>query len=193
MDEKQVAQLRVAIERFGDTAAPDAKQAAASVLAFIERCSSPSRRSTREGHLTASGWVVDRTFTHALLILHRKLNRWLQPGGHIEDADVSWRAAAQREVTEETGLTAFIAQLADAEIFDMDVHPIPERHDEPAHIHYDIRYLFVADVDATVDREHILNADEAHDCRWIPLAGLALDPAIEPSLRRMVGLSMLRG
>jgi 8-oxo-dGTP pyrophosphatase MutT (NUDIX family) len=134
--------------------------------------------------------VLDRTRAHAVLIHHRKLNRWLQPGGHVEDADTSWREAARREVTEETGLSRFIAQRDDDDVFDVDVHPIPPRKDEPAHFHYDLRFLFVADVDAGLGDRFTLNTDEAYDCRWFRLIDLANDPALEPSLRRMVELSI---
>ena len=167
-----------------------AKRNANQVAAFTAGESRPWSRAPLSGHLTASAWVLDGTHTHAAMIHHRKLGRWLQPGGHIEDEDASWRAAAQREVTEEIGLTAFIA-LPDAEnLFDVDVHAIPARRDVPAHLHYDLRFLFVADVDTALDDELKLNADEAHDCRWFRLTDLANDPALEPSLRRMVELSI---
>ena len=105
---------------------------------------------------------------------------------------MSWRAAAEREVTEEVGLTAFIEPNDAAQLFDVDVHVIPARHNVPAHFHYDLRFLFVADVDAGLDERLQLNADEAHDCRWFRLTDLANDPALEPSLRRMVELSVRR-
>ena len=93
-------------------------------------------------------------------------------------------------MTEELGLTAFIAVPDDGRLFDVDVHPIPVRPDVPAHVHYDLRFLFIADVDAALDDTLKLNTDEAHDCRWFRLIDLANDPALEPSLRRMVELSI---
>jgi 8-oxo-dGTP pyrophosphatase MutT (NUDIX family) len=193
MNPSQIRQLQGALKRVTSaTHSEDARHHASRVLSFIASESRPWSRATLAGHITASAWVLDRTYTHAVLIHHRKLDRWFQPGGHVEDSDEGWRAAAQREVTEETGLTQFVPRAADEEIFDVDVHPIPERKDEPAHFHYDLRFLFVADVDATVDHTLMLNADEAHDCRWFALADLASDPAIEPSLRRMVELSIQR-
>lgn len=149
---------------------------------------------TLAGHLTASGWVLDRTRTrtHTALIYHRKLNRWLQPGGHVEDVNATWRATAQREATEETGLVNFISQRYSGRLFDVDVHAIPARNDELAHVHYDLRFLFVADVDATLDRAPHVNLDEVRDCRWFALAELANDPTIVPSMRRMIELSIRR-
>jgi len=171
----------------------DVERHAKEIARFITTTPRAWSRATIAGHLTASAWVVDRTWSHAALIHHRKLNRWLQPGGHVEDLDASWRAAAQREVTEETGLERFIPQADDAKLFDVDVHAIPARPNEPAHFHYDLRFLFIADVDATVasaDRALMINADETHDCRWFTLTELANDPSSDASVRRMIELSI---
>ncbi|MEO7255024.1 MAG: NUDIX hydrolase [Casimicrobium sp.] len=191
MNTEQIASLRGMLGNFS----ADAKNVAArshvdQIASFMAGEAQPWSRATLEGHLTASAWVLDRTRSHAAMIHHRKLGRWLQPGGHIEDGDASWRAAAQREVTEEVGLTAFIA-LPDAEqLFDVDVHSIPARIDVPAHFHYDLRVLFIADVDAGLGDQLKLNLDEASDCRWFRLTDLASEPALELSLRRMVELSI---
>ncbi len=191
MNAEQIAFLPGMLNDFS-ACTPDAHvQAHASEIAtFAAGVARPWSRATLAGHLTASAWVLDRTRKHAAMIHHRKLGRWLQPGGHIEDDDASWRAAAQREVTEEIGLRAFIAVPDAEQLFDVDVHPIPARSDVPAHFHYDLRFLFVADVDAALDNRLKLNTDEAHDCRWFRLTDLANDPALEPSLRRMVELSI---
>ena len=195
MNDDQVNSLRAMLARFvsaSAAASADARRHAENVLKFIASETRPWSRATLAGHLTASAWVLDSTRTYAVLIHHRKLNRWLQPGGHIDDADTSWRAAAQREVTEETGLGTFVAPLDADELFDVDVHPIPARKDEHAHFHYDLRFLFVADVDAALDGQLQLNTDEAHDGRWFRLIDLANDPALEPSLLRMIELSIRR-
>ena len=193
MNTEQIALLQGMLARFSATATnAEAKTHADQIAAFTASAARPWSRSTLEGHLTASAWVLDRAHTHAAMIHHRKLGRWLQPGGHIEDEDASWRAAAQREVTEEVGLTEFIAVPDVGPLFDVDVHPIPARSDVQAHFHYDLRFLFVADVDAALDDTLKLNADEAHDCRWFCLTELVNDPALEPSLRRMVTLSANR-
>lgn len=170
----------------------DAGEHARTVRAFVQRAAYPWRRSTLEGHLTASAWVLDRSRTRAALIHHRKLDKWLQPGGHVEDDDASWRAAAMREVTEEIGVNRFLPFAGGDALFDVDVHAIPERGAEPAHFHYDLRFLFVADVDATQAPDLQLNADEAHDCRWFALTDLRNDRQIDSSLRRMIELSIQR-
>jgi 8-oxo-dGTP pyrophosphatase MutT (NUDIX family) len=100
-----------------------------------------------------------------LLILHGKLNRWLQPGGHIETDDVSVEAAARREIEEETGLGAILRMGAD--LARIDAHQIPQRGNEPQHIHIDLAVGFVAQTDA------LGPIDEVLDARWVPLENLA--------------------
>jgi 8-oxo-dGTP pyrophosphatase MutT (NUDIX family) len=191
MNIEQMALLRrMLAEMVASTANSEGARHADSVTRFIEWAPRAWSRTTLDGHITASAWVLDRTRSSAALIHHRKLNRWLQPGGHVEDADVSWRAAAQREVTEETGLERFVPQADDAKLFDVDVHPIPARPGEPAHFHYDLRFLFVADVDAEVNSTLTTNAEEVHDCRWFALRELLNDPSLDASVRRMIELSI---
>ena len=111
-------------------------------------------RATEFGHLTASGWVLSPDGQSVVLIHHRKLARWLQPGGHA-DGDTNLLRVAVREVEEETGLTElecydatlrkFVPLNIDAtELapFDLDAHLIPATSDFPAHIHFDYRFLF---------------------------------------------------
>ena len=100
----------------------------------------PFHRETRTGHFTGSAWLVTADGQRTLLMLHRKLMRWLQPGGHA-DGDPDLAAVALREAEEETGLRD-LAVLP--EIFDLDRHRIPARRDEPEHWHYDVRYVVVA-------------------------------------------------
>ena len=190
MNIEQIASLRIMLEATAtNTSSLDVARHAQKINHFIASAPRAWNRATLEGHITASAWVLDRTRSHAALIHHRKLGLWLQPGGHVEDGDASWRAAAQREVTEETGLSQFIPHVDDAELFDVDVHPIPARPNEPAHFHYDLRFLFIADVDATVNGRLMIIAEEAHDCRWFALTDLLNDSSLDASVRRMIELS----
>jgi 8-oxo-dGTP pyrophosphatase MutT (NUDIX family) len=100
-----------------------------------------------------------------LLILHGKLNRWLQPGGHIESDDVSVEAAARREIEEETGLGA-ISRVG-AGLARIDAHEIPARGSEPRHVHIDLAVSFIAETDL------LSPLDEVFDARWVPLENLA--------------------
>jgi 8-oxo-dGTP pyrophosphatase MutT (NUDIX family) len=127
------------------------------------------------GHVTASAFVVCRTTECALLIFHRRLARWLQPGGHIEPGEIDLRVSAAREVLEETG----IALEPDAlRVFDVDVHVIPASATAPVHNHYDVRFI------AFVDDESGSAGSDAEDLRWISLAAL-LESEVEPSIQRM--------
>lgn len=121
------------------------------------------RRNTG-GHVTASAWIVDPSEGATLLVHHRKLNRWLQPGGHLED-DTSIHGAALREAQEETGLTDL--RWRTTAIFDVDIHLIPARPDFPAHRHLDIRFAFEASHRAPL---HL--STESYRVAWWPLTGL---------------------
>ena len=90
---------------------------------------------------------------------HKKIDKWLQPGGHIEVGDDTLPEAALREVVEETGLEP---RLAFPDIFDIDVHVIPEHDGIPEHKHFDIRFLFVANRNSGLKL-----SNESHNLSWI--------------------------
>jgi 8-oxo-dGTP pyrophosphatase MutT (NUDIX family) len=157
----------------------DAREAAMRdrVVAFVMRDGHDAfDRANPRGHITASAWIVDPERTSAVLLHHRKLDRWLQLGGHV-DGDPDVRRAAQREAREESGLRTLRA-LGEC-IYDIDVHRIPARGAEPEHDHYDLRMAFEAD-----PRESLVRNDESHDVRWIPLDELDAY-AIDESVRRL--------
>ena len=115
---------------------------AAETIRFVETHEDCLLRSCGPGHLTGSAWIVDVTRTRTLLTHHRKLDKWLQLGGHA-DGESDLLAAALREAREESGLTRLRA--VSPEIFDVDRHWIPPRKTDPGHYHYDLRFLFEAD------------------------------------------------
>ncbi|WP_297799155.1 NUDIX hydrolase [Arenimonas sp. GDDSR-1] len=134
------------------------------------------KRSRLEGHLTGSAWLVSADGRQALLMHHRKLDRWLQPGGHA-DGDWNLAAVALREAREETGLSDL---QVDPAIFDLDKHRIPARGEAPEHWHYDLRFV----VRATGGQEFSGNA-ESLALRWFDIAALAHDAGLDASIRRM--------
>ncbi|QDU87216.1 NUDIX domain protein [Pirellulimonas nuda] len=128
-------------------------------------------RTCVPGHVTGSAWIVSDDGARVLLLHHRKLGIWLQPGGHADgDADVL--RVAMREAEEETGIPGLKAVDPHTPL-DVDVHLIPARHDaagaqiDPAHEHHDIRFLLVAPPGA----EPVVS-DESHAVRWVPLPEL---------------------
>jgi 8-oxo-dGTP pyrophosphatase MutT (NUDIX family) len=148
----------------------------AEYFPFIAAHADCLSRSCLDGHLTASAWVVNAARTHTLLTHHRKLDRWLQLGGHV-DGEADLLAAALREVREESGLSRVCA--VSAEVFDVDRHCIPARQAEPEHWHFDVRFLVEAD-----PAEPLVLSDESHDLAWVPLAELPRY-STEESLARM--------
>ncbi len=121
-----------------------------------------ARSAFSPGHFTASAIVLSPDSAQLLLIHHARLQRWLQPGGHVESSDRTLADAALRELTEETGLSVVVP--VGGGIFDLDVHVIPARGSEPSHAHFDVRYLFRA-------RTWELRAGSGvHAARWVPLA-----------------------
>lgn len=107
---------------------------------FLHAPEDPFARGNPVGHITASAVVARPAGDAFLLVFHRKLGRWLQPGGHVEYEDASAFDGALREAREETGIIDFESPLGTT-IFDVDVHRIPERKSEPAHHHFDVRFL----------------------------------------------------
>ena len=113
------------------------------LVAFLEAHGSRAfDRALPPGHVTASAWIVDPERTQAVLLHHRKLERWLQLGGHV-DGDPDVRRAALREAREESGLRTL--RLIAEPVYDIDVHRIPARGIEPEHDHYDLRFALEAD------------------------------------------------
>ena len=149
----------------------------AEIIRFVEAHSDCLLRTCAPGHLTGSAWIVDAPRRRVLLTHHRKLDKWLQPGGHA-DGDPDLLAVALREAREETGLTRLRAVSPAA--FDVDRHRIPPRGDTAEHWHLDLRFLVEADPE-----EALIISDESHDLAWVDLSRVAaLNP--EESMLRMV-------
>ncbi|RMH18316.1 MAG: NUDIX domain-containing protein [Acidobacteria bacterium] len=155
---------------------PEEEAVVAGVEAFVRRHRRCFDRGLEVGHLTASAWLVDGDGARVLLTHHRKLGRWIQLGGHA-DGDGDLLRVALREAEEESGLRRL--EPLSRGIFDLDVHPIPARPGEAAHLHYDVRYALRAagPLEVTVSAE-------SHDLAWVPIDALETVTR-EPSILRM--------
>ncbi|MEZ4215665.1 MAG: NUDIX hydrolase [Myxococcota bacterium] len=141
-------------------------------LALVERTATCFERSCLPGHVTSSAWIASEDGARFLLTHHRKLDRWLQLGGHT-DGDPDVVASALREAREESGMEEFelVAGAGGDALVDVDVHDIPAFGGEPAHEHHDVRVVLVAR-DGRAPRA----SAESIDVRWFgwnELAGLA--------------------
>ncbi len=121
---------------------------------FINQNTDCFERSNK-GHITASAWIVNHDFSKVLLTHHRKLNMWLQLGGHA-DGDPDTKAVALKEAQEESGIEQFSFLIPT--IFDIDVHPLPSA----CEYHYDIRYLLQVPKDTQFVVSH-----ESLDLAWV--------------------------
>ncbi|RAP56350.1 NUDIX hydrolase [Oleiagrimonas sp. MCCC 1A03011] len=166
--------LRAALRAHADEQADH--DTAALFLTLVEDGVHAFERTRLQGHFTASCWLVSRDGRRALLMHHRKLDRWLQPGGHA-DGDVDLARVALREADEETGVPGLAVEGG---IYDLDRHRIPARGTEPEHWHYDVRYV----VRAGDDERFTLN-EESHALAWRDVIEIAADVSLDDSLRRM--------
>ena len=117
------------------------------------------------GHVTGSAWIIDASAKRTLLTHHRKLNKWLQPGGHADGmSDVA--TVAMKEAEEESGLIEL--RLSSPALFDIDIHRIPARASEPEHYHYDCRFLIQSG-----SNDQYAISDESHDLAWVPMDELS--------------------
>jgi len=141
------------------------------IQALIEAYSNCFERSCRPGHITGSAWIVSADRRRCLLAHHRKLDCWLQLGGHA-DGQPEVEQVALREAREESGMQRFDLVCIDGALLplDVDVHQIPARRNdqgqlvEDAHEHHDVRFLLIAHPD-----QDIRLSDESHELAWFPL------------------------
>jgi len=140
---------------------------------FVKKHKDCFERTLLIGHITGSAWLLNKEENKALLLHHTKLDRWFQLGGHCDgDSDVC--AVALKEAQEESGINGI--EVLNPEIFDIDIHTIPARPNEPEHDHYDIRFLLKVTSD-----EKLVQNRESKELRWI-----SKDPEELPTQARSV-------
>jgi 8-oxo-dGTP pyrophosphatase MutT (NUDIX family) len=155
--------LADALRRHAPADGPEARDRD-RILAFVLRHDHPFDRGILEGHLTGSAITTSADGSRVLLLHHRKLDRWLQPGGHGDPGETTGEEVALREAFEESGIRDLSLHPAALRPLDVDVHDIPARGSEPAHEHLDLRYLVVAPPDAVISPA----VAELHEIRWVP-------------------------
>ncbi len=161
---------------------PDEEKATLMMIDFLKTDSNCFERNNRSGHFTGSAWVMDKTREWFLMTHHRKLNLWLQLGGHA-DGNKNLLEVAINEIKEESGLTKL--KTVSSQIFDLDIHEIPKYSTMPKHYHYDIRFLLVAER----NMEKIIVSRESYDVQWIHKTNI-LQKNSEKSIKRMLEKSL---
>jgi 8-oxo-dGTP pyrophosphatase MutT (NUDIX family) len=157
----------------------DEEPARTKMIELLERRQDCFLRSAFPAHFTGSAFVVNADGSRMLLHHHRKLDRWLQFGGHC-DGDENVLRVAQREAVEECGIRDLI--VASARPFDLDIHEIPPHGTEPAHWHYDVRYMLIAREGAA----HAISG-ESKELRWFAadaMERLPLDAGFHRVIRK---------
>jgi 8-oxo-dGTP pyrophosphatase MutT (NUDIX family) len=159
----------------------------ARILEFVARHPRPFDRTLRVGHLTGSAIVVSASADRVLLLHHRKLGLWLQPGGHGEAGEATGEAVALREAGEETGMRGLALHPGAPRPLDVDIHAIPAHENEPAHEHLDLRYLVIAPDSSLA----VHDPAESHAIRWFTwpeVERMALDPGLRRALEKVKAL-----
>lgn len=163
-----------AIDRYS-LAYPDEVATIERFNQFVSRVPGCFERTTTEGHITGSAWLLNPTGSCVLLTQHRKLGKWLQVGGHADgESDVV--SVALTEAREESGILDL--EVISTEIFDLDIHVIPSRGVDLEHLHYDVRYAVRANHTA-----HAVSA-ESLSLAWVDVFSIH-DYTTEESMLRM--------
>ena len=172
-----LAQIVAYLQEYPNDAHPQ------KTLDFLNENDNFWQKENSAGHVTASVWIVNGNKNKALLTHHKKLEKWFQLGGHVESEDEDIFAACLREAKEESGLQNLI--LPEKTLFDIDVHLIPtSKSGFPAHFHYDIRVLLIAEEDEAIN----FDKNESKSVKWFDFEAMKT-LFTEESLLRMIAKS----
>jgi len=137
------AHVTAIVSAYHDPSSGQALKSQELILLLVAASPEPfSRSQYAPGHITCTGLVLAPDGESVLLVHHRRLDRWLLPGGHLEPEDQWAWDAARREVIEETG--AQLRPIPVPLLAGMDVHGIPSNGREPYHLHHDLIFSFRA-------------------------------------------------
>ena len=133
-----------------------------NTIMFLQNNKNAYKRENLQGHITASCFLFNADYSKVLLTHHKKLNMWLQLGGHC-DGDKNILRVALKEGWEESGIKGI--KPIHKTIADVDIQPIPlyAPKNVPAHFHYDIRYF------CTAKNENFVVSDESNDLKWFTM------------------------
>jgi len=177
---RSTAEALALVRAFSPT--PEEEKSRELILALLECSPTPfSRDQFEPGHITCTAAVLHPDGSRVLLMHHHRHQRWLLPGGHVEDDDVTLSHAAKREAIEETAVR--IAATSAGTLAGMDVHGIPARKREPFHLHHDLIFAFSA------NSEDFALTDEAPQVAWCGLdefARYSLPASITRAVERAV-------
>ncbi|KAA3613782.1 MAG: NUDIX domain-containing protein [Calditrichaeota bacterium] len=144
-------------------------------IEFVENHVNCFSRGLETGHVTGSAWLVDECGEKVVLTHHKKLNIWIQLGGHA-DGESDVLQVALQEAVEESGIDNI--RIVSPELFDIDIHTIPRFKNTPAHAHFDARFVFRA-----TGQNALKLSDESHELAWIPINEMAKYNSEESMLR----------
>jgi 8-oxo-dGTP pyrophosphatase MutT (NUDIX family) len=170
-------ELRTVLENLDLSGRPEETPFRARMVSLLDSCAACFNRSSFPAHFTGSTLVVSADGSRALLHHHRKLDKWLPFGGHC-DGEEDVLEVACREAREECGIEGLV--LASPRPFDLDIHAIPARSDEPEHEHFDIRWMLIAPENAAFTA-----SAESLELRWFSPAEMEALP-LTPGNQRLL-------
>jgi len=158
-----IPSLILLISEWNDPSDGEAEKSRELCLGLLRETPDPlSRDQFAPGHITGTACILHPERSAVLLVHHRKLDRWLLPGGHVEpEFDGHVADTARREAEEEAG--AQIDLAVPPHLVGIDVHGIPSRKREPFHLHHDLIFAFRA------TSERFTGSDEVRGLAWCPL------------------------
>jgi ADP-ribose pyrophosphatase YjhB (NUDIX family) len=148
-------------------------------------------RTCEPDHLTASALIVREDAV--LLVRHSKAGKWLQTGGHCEPTDATLAAAALREATEESGISAL---TVDPVPLQLSRHHVPFCGPPPEGGHHlDVQFLVHAGgtsrLRGTADATIQTGGDE-DEVRWFPLDAAAIPEPTDQDVRTLIAAATTR-